>query len=457
MSPGQGATVNDSGEQPESARIARDAASAQRAGGSRIVVAGAGFAGLAALVAMSRRRWRRGLGAGPVTVTLVDRNSYGMFQPLLYQVATAGLTSSDVAYPAWTAVHKYNAHFRKGEITGIDLQARRVLLEDEAAIEYDYLILATGVSAAFYGVPGAAEHSVGLYTRRDAEELRNRLLAALESRSVPGDTRDLAVTIIGGGATGVEVAGTLAELRNIALPTSFPDVDLERFHIRLIELGPALLAPFRASLREYARKELVDRGVEVVLDTEIKQVEPHQVVVADGGQAQDGGKEMASDITVWAAGVTAPEWIAKLGLNTGHGGRVMTGPDLRAAGQDRIFVAGDIALIDGQPLPQLAQPAIQHGRHIARQISRLENGQPTEPFRYKDKGIMATIGHRSAVVELPSRIRMRGTLAWLAWLGLHLFFLLGNRNRISALVNLSWRYLTWSRGGGVLLGDDPEE
>jgi NADH:ubiquinone reductase (H+-translocating) len=350
-------------------------------------------------------------------------------------------------------VHKYDAHFRKGEITGIDLQARKVLLEDNSALDYDYLIMATGVGAAFYGVIGAAEHSLGLYTRHDSVKLRDRLMEELESRSVPGDTRELAVTIIGGGATGVEVAGTLAELRNIALPASFPDVDRERFHIRLIELGPALLAPFGESLREYTRKELIDRGVEVVLGTEIRQVDQDKVLIGDQGDGQ-GGRAIASDITVWAAGVTAPEWIGKLGLSTGHGGRILTGPDLRASGQDRVFAAGDIALIDGQPLPQLAQPAIQEGRHVARQIRRLTAGQPTAPFSYKDKGIMATIGHLSAVVELPSRIKMRGALAWLAWLGLHLFFLLGNRNRISALVNLSWRYLTWSRGGGVLIGDD---
>jgi NADH:ubiquinone reductase (H+-translocating) len=453
MSQGQDAAPKDTGDQAQNARTAGNGRSTERPDGLRIVVAGAGFAGLTALAEMGGRRWRRGVGASQVSVTLVDRNSYSMFQPLLYQVATAGLTSSDVAYPAWTAVHKYDAHFRKGEITGIDLQARKLLFDDNSVLAYDYLILGTGVTAAFYGVLGAAEHSIGLYTRRDAIRLRDQLMAELESRSVPGDTRPLNVTIIGGGATGVEVAGTLAELRNIALHAAFPDVDRERFHVRLVELGPALLAPYQQGLRDYARDELLKRGVEVVLDTEIKQVDKDRVLLAGDGQ----GRELPSDITVWAAGVTAPEWIGKLGLSTGRGGRVLTGPDLRAAGQDGIFVAGDIALIDGEPLAQLAQPAIQEGRHVARQIRRIETGQPTQPFTYKDKGMMATIGHRSAVVELPSRIRLRGTLAWLAWLGLHLFYLLGGRNRISALVNLTWRYLTWSRGGGVIVGDDYPE
>jgi len=359
-------------------------------------------------------------------------------------------------------VHKAGAHFRKGEIIGIDPGSRQVQLAGEPAVSYDYLILATGVSAAFFGVTGAAEHSYSLYTRRDAIVLRDHLMDELERRSEAGDTRELTITVAGGGATGVELAGTLAELRNIALPAAFPEIDRKRIHVRLIELGPALLAPFRENLRDYARRELLDRGVEVMLDTEIKQVEADQVTISRSGADQPGGQPagvstLRSDLTVWAAGVAAPEWIGRLGLPTGRGGRILTGQDLRVTGQDRIFAAGDIGLVDDDPLPQLAQPAIQQGRHAAAQIRRLAAGQPTQPFRYKDKGIMATIGHRSAVVELPTRVRARGTAAWLAWLALHLFFLLGNRNRISALVNLSWRYLTWSRGGGVIVGDDPPE
>ena len=351
-------------------------------------------------------------------------------------------------------MRRAGAHFRKGEITGLDTEGRHVLLGDGSVLGYDYLILATGVSAAFFGVTGAAEHALSLYTRRDAIVLRDQLIAELERRSVPGDTRDLNVTVVGGGATGVELAGTLAELRNIALPASFPEIDPAMIHVRLIELGPALIAPFAEPLREYARKELLDRGVEVLLRTELTEVARDKVLIA-GRDGDQGGEALPSDVTVWAAGVAAPEWTAKLGLPAGRGGRLRTGSDLRVAGQDRVFAAGDIAIIDGDPQPQLAQPAIQHGRHAAVQISRLANGQPTQRFSYKDKGIMATIGHRSAVVELPSRIRARGTLAWLAWLGLHLVTLLGGRNRISALVNLTWRYLTWSRGGGVIVGDDP--
>ena len=186
------------------------------------------------------------------------------------------------------------------------------------------------------------------------------------------------------------------------------------------------------------------------LGTKIERVERDRVFISDG-------TELASDLTVWAAGISGPEWIGKLGLPTGNGGRLLTGPDLRVADQDRIFAVGDIGVIDGDPLPQLSAPAIQQGRHVADQIKLIEAGRPTKPFRYRDKGIAATIGHRSAVVELSGGIKLRGTLAWLGWLGLHLFYLLGGRNRISALVNLSWRYLTWSRGGGVIIGDDETE
>jgi NADH dehydrogenase len=254
------------------------------------------------------------------------------------------------------------------------------------------------------------------------------------------------VTVIGGGATGVELAGSLADLCNIALAASYPEIDRERVHVALIEQAPALLMPFHPALRDYTRRQLVARGVDVRLGTAIREITPDQVILADGSAR-------ASDVTVWAAGVAAPDAVAGWGLPQGRGGRILVGPDLRVTGQDRIFAIGDIALIEDQTLPQLAQPALQMGKHAAGQIRRLEAGQPTVPFRYRDKGIMATIGYRSAVVELPRWVRIHGTLAWLAWLALHLITLLGGRNRITALVNLSWRYLTWRRGGGFIVGD----
>lgn len=405
---------------------------------AQVVVVGAGFGGLATISVLSR--------AG-AQVTLVDKNIYSTFQPLLYQVATGGLNGSDVAYPVRGVTRKYRARFRHGEMASVDTAARQVILADGDKLSYDYLILATGVTAAHFGVTGAAEHTQGLYTRRDAIALRDQIWARLEHLNTARPDEELAVTVVGAGATGVELAGTLAELRNIALASSFPDIDRTRVHIRLVEMAPVALGPFDRALQVYACKQLIARGVDVRLGTAIKEVTEDQVVLADG-------QAMRSDITVWAAGVAAPEAVASWGLPQGKNGRILTGPDLRVEGQDRVFAIGDIALIDGQQLPQLAQPALQMGRFAAEQIGRLMAGRATDSFSYHDKGIMATIGHRSAVVQLPHRIRIRGTLAWLTWLGLHLVTLLGGRNRISALINLSWRYLTWARGGGLIVGDE---
>ena len=405
----------------------------------RVVVAGAGFGGLAAMRPLARAGMR---------TTLIDRNVYSTFQPLLDQLATGGLPGSDVVYPVRAVSRRYGAAFRHGELAGLDPAARQVLLADGTTLGYDYLILATGVAAAYHGVPGAAEHSLGLYTRHDAIVLRDRIVAELDRISLTGLTGDAAVTVIGGGATGVELAGTLADLRTVTLPAYFPEIDPARVHIALVEHGPALLAPFHPALGDYTRRQLAGRGVQVRLGTAVAEITAGKVVLADG-------TVLASDITIWAAGVAAPDAVSIWGLPQTANGRILTGPDLRVTGHERIFAVGDIALIDGQPLPQLAQPALQMGKHAADQIRRLETGRVAVPFRYRNKGIMATIGYRSAVVQLPHRVRIQGTAAWLAWLALHLIALLGGRNRLSALVNLSCRYLTRRRGGGSIIGDHP--
>jgi len=406
-------------------------------GGPRVIVVGAGFAGLAAVKALDRT------GA---QVMLVDRNIYSTFQPLLYQVATGGLNPGDVAFPLRVFASKHGARFRHGELQSIDAAGRRITLTDGTVLDYDYLVLGIGVSAAYYGVTGAAEHTVGLYTRRDAVVLRDHVLDRLDRLDVEGPGKAVNFTVVGGGATGVELAGALAELR--ALDDAFPEVDRADENIRLVEMAPALLAPFHPKLQANALAELRRRGVDVHLNTKIREITEDRVIL-------ENGDELPSDVTVWAAGVSAPAGLSHWGLPQGHGGRIEVAPDLRVAGQDRIFATGDVALIEGQPLPQVAQPAIQTGRHAGKQIARLIAGQPTQPFRYHDKGIMATIGRRSAVVEIPHGVRIHGTLAWLAWLGLHLFYLLGGRNRLSALLNLSYRYLIWGHGGGVIVGDDP--
>jgi NADH dehydrogenase len=404
-------------------------------------VVGIGFAGLATV--------RRLTHAG-MRVTLVDRNIYSTFQPLLYQVATGGLNPSDVAYPVRGFAHRFGAHFVRGELARIDDAAGQITLADGETLDYDYLVIGTGVTAAFYGVTGADKHSFALYTRRDAVALRDHILAGLELLSGEGRGRRFAITVVGGGATGVELAGTLAELRNIALATAYPDIDRSMIKVTLVEQAPALLAPYVPSLREYAHRQLLDRGIAVRLNAAIHEVTADEVVLASG-------EHIASDVTVWAAGVTAAEAVGGWGLPQGRGGRIRVGPDLRVSGHDRIFAIGDIALIDGQPLPQLAQPALQMGRFAAEQILRLAAGQPTARYTYHDKGIMATIGRRSAVAQLRFGIRFRGTLAWLAWLGLHLVTLLGSRNRIITLVNLAYRYLTWGHGGAVLVDSDPPD
>ncbi len=402
-----------------------------------MVICGAGFGGLSAIKRLTRAGMR---------VTLVDGHLYSTFQPLLYQVATAGLNPGDVAYPAGGFVRRYGAIYRHGELAAIDSGSRLAKFTNGLELGYDYLILATGVSAAYYGLKGAAEHTCGLYTRSDAIVLRDHLMAGFEQLSV--DSGDLSITVVGGGATGVELAGTAAELRATVLGATFPDVDPSRVHVRLVEMAPSLLGPFHPKLQEYARAQLVRRGVDIRLNTRIAEVTEKQVRLADG-------ENLPSDITIWAAGVAAPQAVAGWGLPQGKGGRITVGPDLRVRGQDRIFAVGDIAVNPDDPAPQLAQPALQMGRHAGAQIVRLQRQAATVPFTYHDKGMMATIGRRSAVVQLARGPRMRGTLAWLAWLALHLFYLLGGRNRVSTLINLSYRYIFWGHGGAVIVGDDP--
>jgi len=412
---------------------------AEAGGAPRVIVVGAGFGGLAAVEELA------GSGA---QVMLIDRNVYSTFQPLLYQVATAGLNPGDVAYPVRGFARKRCVRFRLGELIRIQPELREITLADGWRYEYDYLILATGVSAAYYGVTGAAEHTLGLYTRRDAITLRDHIMARLERLDLAGPEKDVNFTVVGGGATGVELAGALAELRTTALDAAFPEIEGTSVHIRLVEMAPSLIGPFHADLRDYAYQQLQERGVDVRLSATIKEVTPDSVRLASG-------EDLPSDVTVWAAGVSAPPLAGQWGLPQGRGGRIMVRPDLRVHGQDRIFAIGDIALVDDQPLPQLAQPAIQGGRHAARQIRQLVAGRPAGPFRYHDKGIMATIGRRSAIVQFPRGLHIRGTIAWLAWLALHLITLLGNRNRLSALLNLTVRYLSWGHGGGIIVGDDP--
>jgi NADH dehydrogenase len=407
-----------------------------------VVIVGAGFAGLSAVGRLRKSGLR---------VTVIDKNLYSTFQPLLYQVATGGLNPGDVAYPVGGFTARRHARYIRGDLAAIDAGARVVRLAGGRELGYDYLILAAGVSANYFGVQGAAENTFGLYTRAGAIVLRDHIMNGFEWLSAdPGGRREFAVTVVGGGATGVELAGTLGELRNDVLRATFPDVNPARLHIRLVEMAPELLMPFNPKLREYARRQLVERGIDIRVNTTIREVTKDQVLLADGSWHR-------SDLTVWTGGVAAAESVAAWGLPQGKNGRLLVGPDLQVQGTDRVFAAGDIAMDQENPAPQLAQPALQEGRHAAEQILHLLRGEPTVPFHYHDKGTMATIGRRSAVVQLAHGTRITGTLAWLAWLGLHLVYLLGNRNRVATLINLSWRYIAWGHGGGVIVGDEPTE
>jgi NADH dehydrogenase len=409
---------------------------------AHVVIVGAGFAGLSAVGKLRKAGLR---------VTVIDKNLYSTFQPLLYQVATGGLNPGDVAYPVGGFTGKRHARYIRGELAAIDSGARVARLVGGREIGYDYLVLATGVSANYFGVKGAEENTFGLYSRADAIVLRDHIMNGFEWLSADLDgTREFAITVVGGGATGVELAGTLGELRNDVLRATFPDVDPARLHIRLVETAPELLMPFHPKLRAYTRRQLADRGIDIRVNTTIHEVTPDTVLLADGTSHR-------SDLTVWTGGVAAPDPVASWGLPQGKSGRLLVGPDLRIQGSDCIFATGDIALDEQTPSPQLAQPALQEGRHAAEQIIRLLRGEPTVPFHYHDKGTMATIGRRSAVVELARGARITGTLAWFAWLGLHLVYLLGNRNRVATLINLSWRYIAWGHGGAVIVGDEPTE
>jgi NADH dehydrogenase len=423
-----------------------------------VIIVGAGFAGLSAVA---------GLRKAGLRVTVIDKNLYSTFQPLLYQVATGGLNPGDIAYPVGGFATRRGTRYVRGQLAHVDAAAREITLVDGRSLPYDYLIVAAGVSANYFGVPGAAEHTFGLYTRADALVLRDHIMNGFEQLSADDSGRStLAVTVVGGGATGVELAGTLGELRSDVLRVTFPNVKPERVQVRVVEMAPGLLMPFDQRLRDYTKRQLERRGVEVLLGTKILSVEPDCVVLeggsaGGGSDAGSGGKNerLQSDLTVWAAGVAASDAVRSWGLPQGHGGRIVVGPDLRVAEPSgRIFAAGDIAVNPDDPSPQLAQPALQEGRHAARQITALVRGEATTTFRYHDKGTMATIGRRSAVVQLVRpAARVTGTIAWLMWLVLHLFYLLGARNRVSTLINLSWRYIAWGHGGGVIVGDEPSE
>jgi NADH:ubiquinone reductase (H+-translocating) len=405
----------------------------------RVVIVGAGFGGLAVA---------RGLRDADADVTVVDRNNFHTFQPLLYQVATAGLNAADVAYVVRGVLRGIdNVTFRHGTVTGVDWDAGTVALADGARLPFDQLVIAAGATANFFGIDGADEHSLPLYTLDDAAELRNHVLGRFEAADADPQLVDdgaLTFVVVGGGPTGVEVAGALAELFDVVLRRDFPRLDVGAARIVLVEAVDDLLMSFRPASRADARRALEARGVEVRTGTAVEAVTPTEVLLA-------GGERIPSHTLVWAAGVRANPLADALGVPTGKGGRIAVAPDLRIPGHPNAFAIGDVAAIDdgrGGVLPGVAQVAMQSGTHVAKEIGE----GSSRPFRYLDKGSMATIGRRAAVAELPLKIRLNGTIGWLAWLALHLLQLMGFRNRLSVLLNWAWAYLGWDRGPRIIFG-----
>ncbi|MBC9955925.1 NAD(P)/FAD-dependent oxidoreductase [Yimella sp. cx-51] len=413
----------------------------QTSGKPRVVVLGGGFGGLATV---------RALRKTDVDVVLIDRHNYNTFQPLLYQVATATLNPGDVTW-FLRAVREHNPRVRfvNGEVSTIDHEQREVLLEGGEAVRYDYLVIATGVTANFFGVPGADKYALPLYTRAQALAVRDRLFAGLEYAAAHRQGEDVRIVVVGGGATGVETAGALAELRNNDMPVTYPELSRERTHVTLIEMAPQLLSAFGEKSQEYARKALLKRDVDLRLNTTVKEVRENGVVVGDD-------EFLPAGVVVWASGIKAPDAVANWGVPQGRGGRIKVDDHLRVEGLDKVFAVGDIAVEEGdRALPQLAQPALQGGDYVARQIKADLHGEQVEPFKYKDKGILATIGRSSAVAEATHLPRMQGFPAWVIWTGVHVFTLLGVRNRAAAMVNLGSRYLFWHRSHNAIVGDTP--
>lgn len=406
-----------------------------------VVVIGGGFGGLSAVQALRR---------ADVDVTLIDRRTYTTFQPLLYQVATMTLNPGDITWFLRSIrSQQKNVRFVNGTVIGVDHATNSVTLTNNRTERYDYLVIATGVTANFFGIPGAAQHAMPLYTRTQALTLRDVIIANLEHAVASGQKEDLRVVIVGGGPTGVETAGALAELRNNDMPVTYPELDIDRTHLTLIEMQDALLGPFVPSLQRYTKRSLEKRGVDLRLGTSVKEVRKDGVIDGDGNFIPAG-------IVVWASGVTTHESIKAWGVPQGRGNRIKTDDHLRVQGLDNVFAIGDVAVEDGdRALPQLAQPAMQGGKYVAGLIEAKLAGEQVAAFRYRDKGSLATIGRSSAVMQAKGLPPIKGFLAWIIWIVVHLFYLLGGRNRIATMVNLGSKYIFWHRNHNAIVGDAP--
>jgi NADH:ubiquinone reductase (H+-translocating) len=406
----------------------------------RVIVIGGGFGGLDAV---------RALAGAPVRVTLLDRHNHHVFQPLLYQVATAALSPGDIASPIrWILRHQQNVEVLLADVRAIDSGARTVVTDHET-LSYDYLIVAAGAAHAYFGHPEWSARAPGLKTLDDALEMRRRVLLAFEAAERHTDAaaqrRLLTFVIVGGGPTGVELAGALGEIARQTLRDNFRHIRPESARILLVEGGPHVLSTFPDKLRAAARAALEKLGVEVRTNTVVTAIDE------DGVTA--GGERISAETILWAAGVAASPLAASLGVPLDRAGRIAAEPTLNVPGRAEIFVAGDICAFvqDGRLLPGVAQVAKQQGAHAARNVLHAIRHEPLQPFRYVDFGNVATIGRGEAVVDI-GPVHASGWLAWLFWLFLHIFWLIGFRNRIAVLGEWAWSYITLQRRVRLITG-----
>jgi NADH dehydrogenase len=392
----------------------------------RVVIVGAGFGGLACARKLRKSR--------AFEVTLVDRNAYQLFSPLLYQVATASLPEDDIAFPVRTAYRE--VRFVRASVTSVDTTAKSVLLSTGKSLDYDDLVLAVGSEGTTFGIPGVAEHALQMKSIADAREIRRSLLHTyeeVEDGMLPIES--LNVVIVGGGPTGVELAGAVRELQG-EIRREFEHI-APQATVTLLEAGPRLLPTFHPKSSERAAKVLTKMGVNVQVNAAVVEATSRSLRLKDGD-------EIVAGTRIWAAGVVAPPNWSVLG-DTDRGNRLKVRPTMQLS--DNVWVVGDVASLEGpsgRPLPMIAPVAIQQGKHVARQLLRRERGEALTNFVYRDKGQMATIGRRKAVVEIRSWLRFHGTLAWLTWLALHLAYLSGGRNRTSIFADWVWNYLVWT-------------
>jgi NADH dehydrogenase len=420
----------------------------------RVVIVGAGFGGLTAARRIARL---------PVQVTLVDRKNHHTFQPLLYQVATAGLSPGEIATPIRSILRSHsNVEVLLEEVVDFNLEQKKVFTKQQV-LDYDFLIIASGATHAYFGHPEWGPLAPGLKTIEDALEIRRRVLLAFElaerqnknqskNKTASGENAPpLQFAVIGGGPTGVELAGTLAEIAHHAMNHEFRNIDPQQTRILLIEGGPRVLAAYSEELSRKAEDQLRHLGVEVRTSHMVNRIEPGAVWVGD--------EKIAAPVILWAAGVAASSLGRKLGVPIDRAGRVLVQPDLSIPGHREVFVIGDLAALNdenGKMLPGVAQVAIQQGNWVADTIVRDLENQPRRNFRYHDKGSLATIGRAAAVAQFgkSGKLHLSGYLAWLAWLFIHIFFLIGFRNRLIVMIQWAWSYLTYERGARLITGSD---